>query len=306
MSRNCARVCVRHVGTGRAEVLDEVDLTGEHGLEALRQRLEQVFAVPVACQRLRAGVPPRLVETAADIQPLDTILLESTVPETPHHRRRSSTNTNTASRNRKRPVGTRGAKQLATDAAIQPAEATAALGTQLVNALSGSAGSAREAQAFRRALREARTEHDQEVRAADRYRAALARSYHVVREESDNADTGASGNASRFWIVQYPKMGARTAMHEDTHVRSLPVDVLREIIREVYGMPPEHRENLRPAKMAQVSPLVFWNVVEYWWRLDHGHQPRLEDALCSLLPTLDWQWLRTRRRTPSQKRFRSL
>jgi len=205
MSRNCARVCVRHVGTGRAEVLDEVDLTGEHGLEALRQRLEQVFAVPVACQRLRAGVPPRLVETAADIQPLDTILLESTVPETPHHRRRSSTNTNTASRNRRRPVGTRGAKQLATDAAIQPAEATAALGTQLVNALSGSAGSAREAQAFRRALREARTEHDQEVRAADRYRAALARSYHVVREESDNADTGASGNASPFGSCSIPR-----------------------------------------------------------------------------------------------------
>lgn len=301
MSRHCTRLRVRYVSLGRAEVLDEVDLSCVHALEHLQRRVEELFGVPVAEQRLRAGVPPRLVTRAEDLQPMDTVLLERVANEQGARRSR----TNTARRGGKRVrrdgldahLGASGVTDGANDATI-------ALGSRLVQALSGPVSCSSESRAFRRAVKEARIAHEEQVRALDRYRAALERTYAISGETASDA-TSIPLPEGR-WCVRYPKMGARTATHEDERIHRLSLDLLRAIISEVHAMPPEWRENLRPTKMALVSPLVFWNLVEYWWSLDHHAVPQLENALSHLLPSLDWQWLRTRRRTPSRKRFRSL
>jgi hypothetical protein len=299
MSRACTRLRIRYATLGRAEVLDEVNLCCIDALQTLQQRIEQLFGVPVAEQRLRAGVPPRLVESVDDIQPMDTVLLEQDAAAAGKRQLGAAPVQRGRKRLRKSSLDTSLEASLAPEGTF---DATAALGSRLVQALSGRATGS-EVQAFRRAVQEARVAHEEQVRAQDRYRAALERTYEFASETS--TDTTLMPSAPGGWRVRYPKLGARSAVHEDERMYRLSLDLLRAIIGEVYAMSPEWRENLRPTKMALVSPLVFWNLVEYWWSLDHEIVPDIENALSHLMPSLDWQWLRTRRRTPSRKHFRS-
>lgn len=268
---------VRSAATGKAQVLRDVPVPGDNNdkdedarlLAALRSRIEHLFGVPAASQTLRAGVPPRVVTSLAnDVANMDTVLVEdSTRPTTttsnkrPRKRKRSAARTE-QEHDRERSVLADVGERLA-ESAQNPRE--------------------RELRPFRRSLHEALLEHEQQIRAEDRYRAALASTYVIV-----GADERAGG------AVTYPKHNARTARHEDAPFQPLPDALLRAVVAQVAQMPPEHRQNLRPSRMACVSPRVFWSVVRYAAASARGSMS-LERALVELAPAgADLSWLLAR------------
>ncbi|KAK4538657.1 hypothetical protein CDCA_CDCA19G4682 [Cyanidium caldarium] len=287
-----------HGASGQTVTLPEVD-ERQQGWSALQRRIHAAFKVEPMRQRLRAGVPPRVVESMADLHHMDRVLLEEVRDEGGVDGGGASATARRRARKRRRPsagpprrLGT--AVEAVRDARAEMGQALAAATTP------GSvSGPNRWLQPFRWALREALTDREADVQAEDRFAAALAGTY---RLQSGSDGAGAVS-------ITYPKQGARRAQHCDQPVHLLSDAVLRAVVTEVSGMPPEWRENLRPFKMARVSPAVFWSLVQHCRRQGaSGNEEALEPsqltaALQRLAPDKDWRWMERRQRAPPARLF---
>lgn len=103
--------------------------------------------------------------------------------------------------------------------------------------------------------------------------------------------------------VEYHPTSSNKSTRREDSVSILNEEQLRATVKYVLSVEDfesliNAKENLRPHKMAQVSPSTFWSLVIY----SHGESGRdLEEGLRSLLPDLDWHFLDSRLRSKSEK-----
>ena len=140
--------------------------------------------------------------------------------------------------------------------------------------------------------------HLNTIRANKRLRAAFGNNWKFT----ENKDTRrADGQVSEI-IVQF-KSGQRK--WESETVTKMNDEELRSVIRHVIrNLHKDAREQLRLQNLAQVSPRVFWNVCI--WNQKNPMKSlstpsSLESALRRLLPSEDWSFLDSRKRTLSAK-----
>lgn len=133
-------------------------------------------------------------------------------------------------------------------------------------------------------------------KAQARVTAALLGSYKVVESASARIlGTGASTQLK----VQYHKGPGSRSVYEET-VDLLDLSQLRGVVLLIVASDEvDAREALRPVAMAGCSPRVFWSLV----RLFGGD---VENGLRLLLPDHDWSWLKSRKRTLSEKAMENL
>ncbi|GBG27830.1 Hypothetical Protein FCC1311_040532 [Hondaea fermentalgiana] len=146
--------------------------------------------------------------------------------------------------------------------------------------------------------------------AIDRYAAALAGKFEVVRPERGNASNGSSNEArAEFVSIRYaPEKGSKW---KQDSVKLLSRTILQVTVRYVLTVDDQDcaeaaREKMRPRELALHSPNVFWSLAvvsaEEAQQQDHeGGETSLEDALRRLCPDLDWEFLSARRRDKSAK-----
>uniref|UniRef100_A0A7S2W9T9 Ubiquitin-like domain-containing protein n=1 Tax=Mucochytrium quahogii TaxID=96639 RepID=A0A7S2W9T9_9STRA len=133
----------------------------------------------------------------------------------------------------------------------------------------------------------------------DRFKAAREGKFRIVGESCTDDEHGA-----RNVEIEYAT-GSRGAKSRD-EVKLLPEEILKATITYLMTASNESelcqvRENLRPHVMAEISPSTFWSLVHVC-----GGGMDLETKLCSLLPELDWTFLKSRKRTISEKAAQAL
>jgi len=152
------------------------------------------------------------------------------------------------------------------------------------------------ARKFRRATREARRQHEEVVKANQRFAAAISGNYEISLESSGRLGRTAASDQ----VLKVTFTRNRTPFTEVFDV--MPEDLIRAVITETVNTPhagedmlAHPRERLRPDQMALHSPMVFWNIV----RLKGGHD--LIQALQTLVPDVDFAWMLARVRRKSER-----
>jgi hypothetical protein len=122
-------------------------------------------------------------------------------------------------------------------------------------------------------------------RAVTRVSAVLAGKYSIVEK---------SGSL----VIQFDKgLEGRGDWHET--VDAIPREALEMVLTGIHASDPE---SLRAATLAQLSPRVFWSLLNE----TSPHGKSTDAALQELLPNLDWTFLRRRKQTLSEKAMENL
>lgn len=142
---------------------------------------------------------------------------------------------------------------------------------------------------FRKGLKSAREEREAEAQGERRYDAVLAHKYEISLI-----------SRGKLFRVKYLPTGKRAWLNEEVAFPVFERTVLKEVFMHILDSSSgvEDRENLRPFRMAHVSPRIFWNMVRLF-------PNSIEDGLRSLVPDADWDFLKSRRRSLSEKGKRS-
>lgn len=142
---------------------------------------------------------------------------------------------------------------------------------------------------FRKAMKLAVDKQYDQSRADNRVRAALGGWY--TAECSAMQRRLGDGESVAVKISFSKGDGAKSMLEEtvDRIPRAQVAAVVRMIARD-----PDSREMLKPHNFAGCSPRMFWSLVEYWG----GDVPR---ALRLAAPDVDWSFIDTRNRKPSEK-----
>ena len=126
--------------------------------------------------------------------------------------------------------------------------------------------------------------------------------------KDDNNDT-TNTTTPRTLHVSFPKGVQGRGTYQES-VDYLPVSVLKQVIASIH---PTNRETLRPSNLALLSPRVLWSLAYHDWCTPHHdlldqeesssttRVRTMEGALQSLLPDLDWSFLRRRPQELSAK-----
>ena len=126
--------------------------------------------------------------------------------------------------------------------------------------------------------------------------------------KDDNNDT-TNTTTPRTLHVTFPKGVQGRGTYQES-VDYLPVSVLKQVIASIH---PTNRETLRPLNLALLSPRVLWSLAYHDWGTPHHdlldqeesssttRVRTMEGALQSLLPDLDWSFLRRRPQELSAK-----
>lgn len=162
------------------------------------------------------------------------------------------------------------------------------IGETLLRAVSGG-GQGTADKFFRKAMRLAVDKQYDQSKADARVRAALGKWYTA---EEDTVQRRLGDGQSVALKVSFSKGDGAKSRFEETVDRIPPAQVaavVRMIARDA-----ESREMLKPHNMAGCSPRMFWSLVEHWG----GDVPA---ALRQAAPDVDWGFLETRDRKPSEK-----
>ncbi|CAM9177944.1 unnamed protein product [Sphacelaria rigidula] len=162
------------------------------------------------------------------------------------------------------------------------------IGETLLRAVSGG-GQGTADKFFRKAMRLAVDKQYDQSKADARVRAALGKWYTA---EEDTVQRRLGDGQSVALKVSFSKGDGAKSRFEETVDRIPPAQVaavVRMIARDA-----ESREMLKPHNMAGCSPRMFWSLVEHWG----GDVPA---ALRQAAPDVDWGFLETRERKPSEK-----
>ena len=147
----------------------------------------------------------------------------------------------------------------------------------LLNALESGGG--KVGQVLRGAMRNAISRQYDLSRAVTRVSAVQAGKYTIVESDASldiTFDKGLEGRGD----------------FQET-VDAIPREALEMVIKGIHASDPE---SLRSAKLAQVSPRVFWSLLK---ETNSGRS--MDAALQELIPDLDWSFLRRRKHTLSEK-----
>lgn len=142
---------------------------------------------------------------------------------------------------------------------------------------------------FRKAMKLAVDKQYDQSRADARVRAAMGGWY----TSSANAMQRRLGDGESVALcVSFSKGDGAKSRFEET-VDRIPREQVAAVVRMI-AREPESREMLKPHNFAGASPRMFWSLVEHWG----GDVPA---ALRAAAPDVDWSFLDTRDRKPSEK-----
>ncbi|CAB1121007.1 unnamed protein product [Ectocarpus sp. CCAP 1310/34] len=179
--------------------------------------------------------------------------------------------------NRKRPRGT--GVQLKSEGDIAERLLTAV----------GGGGKGTADRFFRKAMKLAVDKQYDQSRADARVRAALGGWYTV--EASATQRRLGDGESVALNISFSKGAGAKSQLTET--VDRIPREQVSAVVRMI-ARDPESREMLKPHNFAGCSPRMFWSLVQHWG----GDVPA---ALRLAAPDVDWGFVETRNRKPSEK-----
>lgn len=159
----------------------------------------------------------------------------------------------------------------------------------LLNALENSGGG-KVGQVLRSAMRNAVSRQYDASRAMTRVSAVQAGKYSI---DETSASLNTNSSTTNQLRIKFDKMMEGRGEFEEV-VDFIPRDALEAVIKAIHGSDPE---SLRAATLSQLSPRVFWSVLQ-----ETANSPNcIEGALLELLPGLDWGFLRSRKKTLSEK-----
>ena len=159
---------------------------------------------------------------------------------------------------------------------------------RLLQAVGGGGGGMAD-RFFRKAMKLAVDKQYDQSRADARVRAALGGWYRT--EGSATQRRLGDGESVALKVTFSKGLGAKSEFEET--VDRIPREQVSAVVRMI-AREPESREMLKPHNFAGCSPRMFWSLVEYWG----GEVPR---ALRLAAPDVDWSFLETRDRKPSEK-----
>lgn len=162
------------------------------------------------------------------------------------------------------------------------------IGETLLRAVSGG-GQGTADKFFRKAMRLAVDKQYDQSRADARVRAAMGKWYTA---EADAGQRRLGDGQSVAMKISFSKGDGAKSQFEET-VDRIPRLQVAAVVRMI-ARDPESREMLKPHNMAGCSPRMFWSLVEHWG----GDIPA---ALRRAAPDIDWDFLETRDRKPSEK-----
>lgn len=142
---------------------------------------------------------------------------------------------------------------------------------------------------FRKAMKLAVDKQYDQSRADARVRAALGGWYTA---EGSATQRRLGDGESVALSVSFSKGDGAKSRFEET-VDRIPREQVAAVVRMI-ARDPESREMLKPHNFAGCSPRMFWSLVEYWG----GDVP---NALRLAAPDVDWSFVDTRDRKPSEK-----
>lgn len=194
--------------------------------------------------------------------------------------------------------------------------------TALMSALNQSGGGGKVGGILRKAMRNAVSQSYEASRAVVRVAAMTGKAYTMttVLHTSTAAPSTTIDEARQPEKLQvtYDKGVEGRGQIEET-VDYIPKDALVAVITAIYQSNPEA---LRPARLAQLSPRVFWSLVYHTNHVNNENvaattttatttdtlsspsfssATSVEEALHLLLPELDWSYMKNRKRTLSEK-----
>eukprot|EP00980_Cylindrotheca_fusiformis_P003860 scaffold858_cov123-Cylindrotheca_fusiformis.AAC.36 len=146
-------------------------------------------------------------------------------------------------------------------------------------------------QVLRKGMKNAVSKSYETTKAFSRLAAVQAQSYQMeeVEEGSTTTDTNSSGRL----IITYRGTVDKTKQTEE--VDCIPRDILEAVIKGIYA---SNQEALRAENLALLSPRVLWSLLHAM----PDHRPAsVEDCYKTLLPDLDWSFLRRRAQQLSEK-----
>ena len=160
------------------------------------------------------------------------------------------------------------------------------ISTALLTALQSGNSGGKVGQVLRTVMTSALSSSYQATRAVVRIAAVQANQYTIVLQPNNTT-----------LQITFSKMTQGRGDYEDV-VDWIPIDALTQVMTAIHASDPE---SFRPMTLAQVSPRVFWSL------LYHTTSPTtIEEAYSTLLPELDWTFLKRRKYTLSEKAMENL
>ena len=160
------------------------------------------------------------------------------------------------------------------------------ISTALLTALQSGGGRGKVGQVLRTVMSSALSSSYQATRAVVRIAAVQANQYTIVLQP----------NTTTLQIT-FSKMTQGRGDYEDV-VDWIPVEALTQVMTAIHASDPE---SFRPMTLAQISPRVFWSLLYHT-----GCPTTLEETYSTLLPELDWTFLKRRKYTLSEKAMENL
>jgi hypothetical protein len=139
---------------------------------------------------------------------------------------------------------------------------------------------------LRGAMKSAVSQQYDVSRAVARVSAVLAGRYHIEIDPS-----------SKCLMVRFDK-GLEGRGQLEEKVDAIPREALELVLKGIHA---SDQESLRAATLAQLSPRVFWSLLN-----ETSQKQSTDDALQELLPNLDWSFLKRRKLTLSEKAIENL